>query len=398
MSKLATALQPAQPREQSPYERFRAQVERLRTEIASLVGKENVERFIRVCLNAVQANPDVLAPQARKSLLLACMKAAQDRLLPDGREAVFNVYNVKVEKPGGKKEWEPRVQYLPMSGGMIKKLYDSGHVKLVDAVAVNEKDYFKYRRGDDPRIEHEPYMEEDDPGKVIAAYVVVRLTNGEVKREVMPRREIEQVRLKSKNPTGLMWSEETGKDGGFYAQGAIKSVIKRAYKQLPSSYELENVIAADNATDIGLAEETAADRKHAQASSDLEALIDGRLDLEERRVPTPTPTQRKEPATVDATPTPTPATVDAGAVGVVGAETGGTVGGDPAAAVEQATSDGRPAGTPEIKAKLIASIKSTKDLELAAVVMDEANLHSWSPEDLADINREFLAKQAELSS
>lgn len=371
MSKLQQALQPT--RELSAFEKFRAQVERLRTEIGALVGKDNVERFIRVCLNAVQANPDVLAPPARKSLLLACMKAAQDRLLPDGREAVFNVYKVKTELPGGKKEWLPHVQYLPMVGGMVKKLYDSGHATFVDAVAVRELDYFKYQRGDEPRIEHEPYVGEDDPGKVIAAYVIVKLKNGETKREVMTRREIEQVRMKSKSPDGLMWGEkdEHGNPSGFYDQAAIKSVIKRAYKQLPSSYELETVIASDNATS-GLAAETGADRAYAAASSDLEALIDGRLDQELRTVPTGKPAAEPERA-----------------------EQSGGAGGQVVDGV--VVKGGKPAGTDEIKGKLIAKLLAATDSEIATLIMDEANLHEWTPADLEGINREYLAAQARLS-
>ena len=43
-----------------------------------------VERFGRVVLTAVQTNP-VLSNVERRSLWNACMKAAQDGLMPDGR-------------------------------------------------------------------------------------------------------------------------------------------------------------------------------------------------------------------------------------------------------------------------------------------------------------------------
>jgi recombination protein RecT len=370
MSKIQQALAPAgSAREPTAYERFRNQVEKLRSEIAALVGKDNVDRFLRVCMNAVQANPDVLQMQARKSLLLACMRAAQDRLLPDGREAVFNVYKVRKDLPGGGKEFVPTVQYLPMVGGLIKKLYDSGNAIMVDAVAVRERDYFKYSRGDDPRIDHDPYVGSDDPGEVIAAYVIVKLKNGETKREVMSRREIEQIREKSKSPTGLMWKE-------FFDQAAIKSVIKRAYKQLPSSYELDVVIASDNASDAGLATlaPSHADRAYAAQSADLERIIDGTLDQELRTVPAGTGTVKE------------------------------TVETEPSKVVEAAKeaasaplSSGLPAGTPEIKAKLIVKIESTTDSETAALVMDEANLHDWSDEDRESINRAYLAHQAKLA-
>lgn len=228
----------AATREMTPYEKFRDALGKIRGELATLVGEKNVDRFTRVALNAVQTTPELLDAD-RRSLLLACMRAAQDGLLPDGREAVFNIYNTNVAKRGEPDRWIKKVQYLPMVGGLVKKLYDSGHVKFVDAVAVYEKDDFEYRRGDDPRIEHKPYGGREEPGDIIAAYVVVRLTNGEVKREVMWRRDIDKVKAASKAKSGP-WVD-------WFDQQAIKSVIKRAYKQLPSTIEMEQLIESDNA-------------------------------------------------------------------------------------------------------------------------------------------------------
>src|SRR5438552_10623132 len=60
-----------------------------------------VDRFIRVTLTAVQTNPDLLNPQKvqRQSLFGALTKAAQDGLLPDGREGVIIPYK-------GKAQWQ----------------------------------------------------------------------------------------------------------------------------------------------------------------------------------------------------------------------------------------------------------------------------------------------------
>jgi recombination protein RecT len=205
--------------------------------VAPLVGGEAQARtFVRVVLNAVQQTPALLGAD-RRTLLLACMKAARDKLMPDGKEAVFNIYNTK-QKVNGRDTWVEAVQYLPMVAGLIKKLYESGFVTFVDAAAVYAKDEFTYERGDAPKLVHKPTLA-NDPGDIVAAYVVVKLKNGETKREVMPRRDIEKVRAASKAPDGPGWKN-------WYDQFAIKSVIKRAYKQLPSSVELEQVIEHDN--------------------------------------------------------------------------------------------------------------------------------------------------------
>lgn len=230
----------------SPYEALKRQLETNKPEFKPLLGTDaNVDKFVRVVLNSVLSNPDLIEADFR-TLVTACMKAAQDGLMPDGREAVLNIYSTKVKK-GEREEWIKAVQYLPMVGGLVKKLYESGEVTYVDAAAVYANDKFTFRRGDDPKLEHEPTLE-DDPGQVVAAYVVIKLKSGEIKREVMPRRDIEAVRAASKSSGKGPWAT-------WYDQQAIKSVIKRAYKQLPKTDALERVIANDNEA-VGFAAST----------------------------------------------------------------------------------------------------------------------------------------------
>lgn len=209
----------------------------MRAEIAKALPKDiDPDRFIRTVITVVQMNHD-LAYADRSTLFAACMKAAADGLMPDGREAVLNIYKTKQGN-----EWVPVVQYLPMVRGILKTLRNTGGVASVDAAAVYEKDHFAFRRGDDPRIEHEPYLGVDDPGKVIAAYVIVRLANGEVQREVMPARDIEKVRAASKSA-----DKENSPWNKWYDQMAIKSAVKRVAKLLPTSSErLDRIIQSDN--------------------------------------------------------------------------------------------------------------------------------------------------------
>ncbi|MDN7179057.1 recombinase RecT [Caballeronia sp. SEWSISQ10-4 2] len=230
----------------SHLQEFRSKLEGgMRAEIAkALPHGLDVDRFIRTVITVVQLKEDLLYAD-RRSLFASCMKAAQDGLLPDGREAVLNIYNTKQKEKRGNREvevWVPTVQYLPMVRGLIKVMRNSGEVASIDAAAVYDRDLFRFKRGDDPRIEHEPYLGDDDPGPVIASYVIVKLTNGEVHREVMPRRDIEKTREASKSGTGASspWTK-------WYDQMSIKAVIKRAAKLLPNSSEaLDRAIANDN--------------------------------------------------------------------------------------------------------------------------------------------------------
>ena len=210
----------------------------MRAEIAKQLPKGiDPDRFIRTAITVVQMHPELLEAN-RTSLFGAVMLAAKDGLLPDGREATIQIYNTKV-KQNGKEIWIKQAQYMPMVHGLLKKMYEAG-AAYIDAAAVYEKDHFVFVRGDNPRLEHEPDLVSDDPGKVIAAYAIVKLANGEVKREVMPRRDIEKVRRASKAPDGPGWSN-------WYDQFAIKAVLKRVYKQIPhQTEELLRVIEHDN--------------------------------------------------------------------------------------------------------------------------------------------------------
>lgn len=238
--------QPQQgPEPRSPYEALKRKLEASRDSFLPLMGgnQANVDAFIRVVLNAVMANPDLLHADQR-TLLASCMKAAQDGLMPDGRESVLNIYSTKTKGEKGEDKWIDAVQYLPMVGGLIKLLYLSGEVTLVDASVVYQAEVdegkFRWVRGDKPRLEHEP-TGADAPGPLYAAYCCITLKSGEIKREVMFRRDIAKVKAASKagNSPNAPWNK-------WEDQQWIKSVIKRAYKQVPHSERLTQADRSDN--------------------------------------------------------------------------------------------------------------------------------------------------------
>lgn len=236
-----------QPRDMSPAEQLQAlkgQIDGMQGELQRVLGpRVQAAAFVGAAWAAVLHNPKLVEAD-RRTFFAALRKAAGDGLVPDGREAVLNVYNTKVKESGGNFRWVKKAEYLPMVGGLVKKLYESGEVTYVDAAVVYQKDAFRFRRGDTASLEHEPYLGAEDPGPIIAAYCVVKLRNGEIKREVMPWRDVEKVRATSKSAADGPWVE-------WPDQMGIKSVIKRISKQLPKSPELERVIAWDDAVDHG---------------------------------------------------------------------------------------------------------------------------------------------------
>lgn len=201
-----------------------------------------VERFERVVVTAVANNTDLLVAD-RRSLFNACMRAAADGLVPDGREGVLVVYRstVRLRDPVDNVDRETKmdvVQWTPMIAGIRKRLHNSGEVHSFIAEAVYEKDTFRYRLGDDPFIEHAPPPLGADRGAVVGAYAIIRLRNGEVIRDVMDRKTIELARGQSRSKDSLMWRE-------FYHEAAKKVVARRAAKQAPFSADLERLFHRD---------------------------------------------------------------------------------------------------------------------------------------------------------
>ena len=88
----------------------------------------SVERLQRVILIAAQMNPDLLTAD-RRSFLTSCMKAAQDGLLPDGREAAIVTFKTRIKDRTTGQWGEARLaQYMPMVFGLRKKILQSGEM------------------------------------------------------------------------------------------------------------------------------------------------------------------------------------------------------------------------------------------------------------------------------
>lgn len=210
----------------------RHQLDSMQTQFEAVLPKHiPVERFGRVVLTAIQTNPDLLNVE-RRSLWNACMRAAQDGLLPDGREGALVVYKTKA-------------QWLPMIAGIRKKVRNSGEIATWDVHVVHERDFFDYQLGDNPKIEHRPVRGERGP--IIAAYSVALLKSGERSREVMWVDEIHEIRQRSKAGSSGPWHTDFG-------EMCKKTVAKRHAKVLPMSTDLDDLLRRDDEDGGGLAE------------------------------------------------------------------------------------------------------------------------------------------------
>ncbi|GBU18071.1 MULTISPECIES: recombinase RecT [Methylobacterium] len=190
---------------------------------AALPAHIPVERFKRVLLTAVQNNPGLMKLD-RQSFFNSAMRAAQDGLLPDGRE-------------GAIVEFSGKAQWMPMIGGLRKKVRNSGEIATWEAHVVYENDEFLYELGDEPILRHKPTMGER--GKPIAAYSVAVLKSGERSREVMSFAEIERVRAVSRAKGNGPWVQ-------WWGEMARKTVARRHSKVLPMSTDLDDLMRRDD--------------------------------------------------------------------------------------------------------------------------------------------------------
>lgn len=177
------------------------------------------EKFIRTIITAIQMNPGLLECD-RQSLYSSAMRAASAGLLPDGKEAALVPYS-------------RQVQFLPMIGGILKQLRNTGEIAEIQSEPIFENDEFDFSvTSDGVKFMHRPNLF-GDRGKQLGVYAFAKLKDGSIYVEVMNMKQIEDVRNVSKAKNGPAWS------GPFADQMAKKTVIRRLAKRLPISTDKE---------------------------------------------------------------------------------------------------------------------------------------------------------------
>jgi recombination protein RecT len=191
---------------------------------AALPAHIPVERFVRTTLTAVQTNPELINAD-RRTLFASATRAAQMGLLPDGREGAIVTF-------GGK------CQFMPMLGGVLKLVRNSGELASIDAQIVYKNDKFTYRPGIDLVPAHEPDWF-GDRGDIVGVYAVAKMKDGAAYVEILSKKQVEQVRnvsrAKSSGPWVTWWDEM-----------ARKTAIRRLAKRLPLSTDLDGALAEDD--------------------------------------------------------------------------------------------------------------------------------------------------------
>jgi recombination protein RecT len=220
--------QPQQQPKNEPLEKFIALLNSRGGELKTQLPKSiPLEAFKRVVITALQEKPEILAAE-HESLFQACLKCAKEGLLPDGKEAAFTIFNNNIAKKNEQPVYVKKVAYIPMVGGIKKRIWKSGEYTFLSGNVVYENDIFDYCLGDFESITHKPTMLER--GEVVAAYAIAKNKSGEFLRAVLTRQDIDYIRSKSKSKDSAFWND-------WYEQMAIKSAFRRLAKNLDLSVD-----------------------------------------------------------------------------------------------------------------------------------------------------------------
>lgn len=191
-----------------------------------------VQRFIRAAETAIGRDRKLLECD-RSTLLQSLMQSAECGLMPNGRDAALVRY-------------KSDVQFIPMIGGILKLMRNTGEVKSIVCETICAKDQFFYRLGDDPKLEHTPDL--NDRGAMIGAYAVLLTKDGGSYYEVMGIKEIERIRNCS---AGFKYAQSQNKNNSVWhlwpEEMARKTVLRRLAKRCPLSTDrLVELVEADD--------------------------------------------------------------------------------------------------------------------------------------------------------
>lgn len=195
------------------------------------------DRLIKLALLSAIKTPKLLEC-TKESILSSLMTAAQLGLEPNG--TLGSAYLVPYKKV---------CQLIPGYRGLVDLAKRSGEVDGVEARVVFNGEKFEPHYGTEPKIIHVPNFEGDrNYSNIRAFYVVATFDGGHKQFEIMSKKEVDEIRARSKAKDEGPWVTD-------YIEMGKKTVTKRGSKYWPLSPEKAAAFAAavehDNRIDSG---------------------------------------------------------------------------------------------------------------------------------------------------
>lgn len=185
--------------------------------------------------NLRSKNP-ALASCTKESLIGAMLTASELGLMPVNQQVYFIPY---MNNKKNAMECQLQIGYQ----GMVDLFYRSERAVSVDAKAVRENDKFEYDDGLVPKLEYKPCLK-GMPGETYGYYAIAKLKDEGIKIVYMTKAEVlEHAKkfCKAIDKNGNF----TGPWGTNFDEMAKKTVLKKLFKVLPKSINLEKALEVD---------------------------------------------------------------------------------------------------------------------------------------------------------
>lgn len=206
-------------------------LERLKPQLTKALPKHiTPDRMTRIALTELRKAPK-LAQCDPMSLCGAVMVCSQLGLEPGG--ALGHIYLIPFKN---------QVQVVMGYRGMIELARRSGQIVSLSAHEVYENDSFEFEYGLEEKLKHIPSMKER--GDLMAVYSVAHLVGGGHQIEVMSKCDVDKIRARSKTANAGPWVTD-------YTEMAKKTVLRKLFKYLPVSIEIQKATTIDEQADSG---------------------------------------------------------------------------------------------------------------------------------------------------
>ena len=208
----------------------------MHNEIARCLPKHlTPERMARIALTELRKTPK-LQECDPMSFIAAIMQASQLGLEPGimGSCYLIPFWNSKLNKF--------ECTFMPGYRGFLDLARRSGQIVSLVARSVYENDEFTYEFGLKESITHKPTLH--DKGELRAVYAVAILKDGGYQFDVMSKAEVESIRSTSKSKDNGPWVTH-------YEEMAKKTVLRRLFKWLPCSVEMQKAVSLDELQELG---------------------------------------------------------------------------------------------------------------------------------------------------
>lgn len=202
------------------------------------------DRMMRIALTEIRKVP-ALGKCNIESFMGAIMQCAQLGLEPGS--ALGHAYLLPFGS-GKASDGKANCQLIIGYRGMIDLARRSGQIVSLTARAVHENDVFSYEFGLDEVMTHKPA--DGERGKLTHVYAVAKLKDGGIQFDVMSKAEVDKVRSGSKAGNNGPWVTH-------YDEMAKKTVIRRLFKYLPVSIEIQRAVTLDERADANLDQDNA---------------------------------------------------------------------------------------------------------------------------------------------